>query len=352
MVRVLALASALATTSCGGDLFACSDDEDCAGGASDGICVAAGACAFPDDECPSGHRYGDHAGELSGECVPPFDDTTGGDDTSGPGSPTTLDPTAASLTLDATSNDADTTTSPVDTTTTTDPTTPVTLTDNVDSSSDDGTTAGPNDDPDLLLWLRFDGIEDEGVINDGVLGGHAACSTGCPGVMGGLGQFDGASCLAFPYDDQLASTTWTAALWVRTEQDMTAYNLVSKAYGTESDNSWELFVLDHRVRGYHSWIEVAPGGTTSGPPPLVGVWMHLAATYDGGTVTLFADGEVAGVFAADNVVFDDHDVRIGCDADVGVDVFFLAGALADVRVYKRALDELEIDALVADPPAP
>jgi hypothetical protein len=352
MVRVLALASALATTSCGGDLFACSDDEDCAGGASDGICVAAGACAFPDDDCPSGHRYGDHAGQLSGECVPPFDDTTGGDDTSGPGSPTTLDPTAVSLTLDATSNDADATTSPADTTSTTDPTTPVTLTDDLDSS-DDGTTAGPNDDPDLLVWLRFDELTDEGVPNDGVLGGAATCLSECPVVSGGTAQFDGATtCMVVAHDDLLASTTFSAAAWVRRPDVPLGWFLFGKAYGDDSQNSWELYMSNSMRLGQYVAVEVVPDALVSSPVPPVDVWAHIAATYDGGTLSLFVDGELAGQIAVDNLLYDDHDLRIGCDADAGVDVYFFPGWLADVRVYKRALDELEIDALVAVPPAP
>ncbi len=340
-------------SSCGSDMFACSDDEDCAGGGMTGTCAIGGACAFPDADCESGQRYGDHAGAMSGECVPPADTTSGSDGGStSAGSPTTLDPSMPSISLEDSATSPDATTLPLDTSTTdVDPTSPVTM--NVESSSSDGGSTGePNDDPDLLLWLRFDAIDDEGVVNDGVLGGYATCSGGCPSVAGGLGNYDGTSCLAFPHDDQLSSTTWSLATWVRVDE-VGGYNLVSKAYLDESDNSWELFVLDDLVLGYHSWIEVAPGGTVSGPPPEIGAWMHLAATYDGGTLALYANGELAGELAVDIVVFDEHDVRIGCDSDAGLDAYLLVGALADVRVYKRALDETEIDALVdAEPPDP
>lgn len=349
VIRVLALASVLATMSCGTDFFACSDDDDCASGSTPGMCAAGGACAFPDDDCESGHRYGDHSGSMSGECVPPFDTTSGSDDAGTSGGPTTLDASMASDTLEDSATSPDATTLPLDTSTTdVDTTSPVSM--GADSSSGDGTTGEPNDDPDLLVWLRFEALTDEGVPNDGVLGGHATCSSACPEVFAGRASFDGTSCLAFPHDDQLGSTTWTAATWVLANQATTAYNMMSKAYGDESDNSWELFTELSQMVGYRTWVEVAPGGSVDGPPPEIGVWMHVAATYDGGTLALYTNGEMAGAISVDVVVFDDHDVRFGCDSDNGADAYFHDGMLADMRIYKRALDETEIDALVAEPP--
>ena len=52
--------------------FNCQADDQCNGG----TCEAEGYCAFPDEECSSGRRYGDLAGPLSGKCVP-----VGGTDT-------------------------------------------------------------------------------------------------------------------------------------------------------------------------------------------------------------------------------------------------------------------------------
>ena len=48
--------------------FSCQDDDQCdqVGG---GVCEATGFCSFPDGSCPSGQRYGDLSGQLSGVCV-------------------------------------------------------------------------------------------------------------------------------------------------------------------------------------------------------------------------------------------------------------------------------------------
>lgn len=347
VLRVLALSSAVAATSCGADLFACSDDDDCAADGSQGICAAAGACAFPDDECPSGHRYGDHAGGLSGECVPPTDDTTGADDS---GTPTTADPDTSPSTLDATASDPDTTTTPADTSTTDDPTAPVTITDGSDSSSGD-TTSG-TDDPDLLVWLRFDELVGASVPNDGALGGAADCLSNCPMVANGVATFDGAStCLIVPHDDQLASPTFTAAAWVRRPDVALGWFLFGKAYGDDSQNSWELYMSQSQRMGQYVAVEIIPDAVVSAPVPPVDTWAHIAATHDGSTMSLWIDGVLANELAVQAALYDTHDIRVGCDSDAGVDVYFFPGSFADVRVYARVLDDAEIVGLAATPPA-
>lgn len=61
---------------CGSGAFDCTQATDCQGGGEAGECVA-GFCAFPDQTCDSGLRYGEHSGPLSGTCVEPGDASTG-----------------------------------------------------------------------------------------------------------------------------------------------------------------------------------------------------------------------------------------------------------------------------------
>lgn len=66
MVRALAVVAALASCSpYGGGAFTCAMDSQCGAG---GTCVAS-YCAFSDDNCPSGLRYGDLSGPSSNACV-------------------------------------------------------------------------------------------------------------------------------------------------------------------------------------------------------------------------------------------------------------------------------------------
>lgn len=72
-------------------VFACLQDSQCSGG----VCVEQ-SCAFPDEDCASALRFGDHAGDLAGECVP-----EPGADGSGSASSTTASSASASATSTA-----------------------------------------------------------------------------------------------------------------------------------------------------------------------------------------------------------------------------------------------------------
>ena len=57
---VLACALGLVPVGCGVNAFSCSDDAMCDRTAG-GRCELSGYCSFPDTECPSGYRFGEHA---------------------------------------------------------------------------------------------------------------------------------------------------------------------------------------------------------------------------------------------------------------------------------------------------
>jgi cysteine-rich repeat protein len=118
------LALALVHAACGSNLFACGADGECTDGGVAGTCEDTGWCSFPDAECPSGARYGDHAGDsLAGECVPQEGTTGGDDDDSSPSDPDTLDVDGDSGddVADVTTDDADTTLDPTAVDSTTEP---------------------------------------------------------------------------------------------------------------------------------------------------------------------------------------------------------------------------------------
>lgn len=79
--------------------FVCQEDEQCVRHGQSGTCEAPGWCAFGDEDCPSGKRYGTVAGDHSGACVDPM--TGGGTtsesaDASGSSAPSTSSPTTGS----------------------------------------------------------------------------------------------------------------------------------------------------------------------------------------------------------------------------------------------------------------
>jgi hypothetical protein len=62
---------ALTLAGCGqASNFACSEDDQCENSGIGGFCEPNGYCSFGDDDCPSGRRYGDLAGDgLASVCV-------------------------------------------------------------------------------------------------------------------------------------------------------------------------------------------------------------------------------------------------------------------------------------------
>lgn len=97
--------------SCGApDTFLCETDIEC----GEGQCELNGFCSFEDGSCESGRRYGEHAGQVSGNCVAgdgtgtteatPSDSTSddlGDSTTTGPDTGTTLSLADSGSTADA-----------------------------------------------------------------------------------------------------------------------------------------------------------------------------------------------------------------------------------------------------------
>ena len=102
MKRACALAALLSVSCVRFDVFTCSDESECVLDGVQGFCEGSGYCSFPDNACPSGARYSDHApGGLAGECTEAGDassssssgsSSSGSDESSSSGAtPTCLD---------------------------------------------------------------------------------------------------------------------------------------------------------------------------------------------------------------------------------------------------------------------
>lgn len=87
----------------------------------------------------------------------------------------------------------------------------------------------------------------------------------------------------------------------------------------------------------------------SNQPLVEGVWQHLAATWDGSTIRLFNNGNLAGG-ASFTGPLNSNDSHIGIGARPapavsGGPAFFLDGGVDDVRIYDTALSLAEVAAL-------
>lgn len=347
------VALALACTTCGPSAYVCTDNDECTSAGAVGVCQPDGHCSFPDDECPSGQRYGEHGGAMAGQCVAETADT--GTETS-----TSTSSATTSTSIDTTIDPVSSSTTPVtvssSSTTDVDPTTDTSAA----SSSSDATTEGPVTTP-PLLWFGFDAVIEGGLVNSGSLGGMASCAGAeCPelveGIVGGGARFDGVEdCAIFEHVPELGGlTSLTIAAWVQRDVVDADYDcLLCKPAGLGAWNSWRLATYDDDMTGPLLDFRVGTGdnsGVSIASGMSIGTWVHAVGVWDGAKMVLWIDGEIANEYDNDLYEDDGQAVFLGCDDDHGVIGFtnYLTGALDEVQLYDRAISDDEITALFAE----
>lgn len=194
-------------------------------------------------------------------------------------------------------------------------------------------------------WSFDDGSGDWLVDESG--GGHHGEIVGATWAADGL-EFDGVDDHVDVGSDEAfdahSGLTAEATVWI---DGLTGdYQVIAGRWYEEgvADSSWVLElhpdgVLDFSVYGVAACLA---------PTALVlGDWVHVAGTYDGEAIRLFADGvEVASCAATGTLPETDAPLVIGAH-DSTDDRNPLFGALAQLRVFNRALDDADIATLAA-----
>jgi hypothetical protein len=184
-----------------------------------------------------------------------------------------------------------------------------------------------------------------------------------PGQIGGALAFDGVNdWVTVPDSAALDLTTaMTVEAWVRPAALNGWDTVVLKERGA-NDLAYGLYANDGAPldggTAAPSGVARASGGhqTVLGVAPLaIGVWTHVATTYDGTTQRLFINGaEAASRAQAGLIAVSGGALRIGGNASFASE--FFQGTLDEVRVYNRALTATEIAGDMAGatvaPPAP
>jgi hypothetical protein len=202
-------------------------------------------------------------------------------------------------------------------------------------------SGGPADG--LVAHFRFDEIVDDGTYD--VLDGRPATCSACPGVVAGaIGsalEFDGTQSLSIADDPVFHIAEGTIALWVRHESVEQYQAIVSKAFGTGTANSWEVYLSDV--------FALVGQKYSDGPHVLVGPtidnadFVHVALTFDDDGLLLFIGGDtVASKDASGSPQYDDSEVTIAVGFDNQSPVNHYRGSLDDLRIYNRPLAESEI----------
>jgi hypothetical protein len=181
------------------------------------------------------------------------------------------------------------------------------------------------------------------------------------GMIGGALNFSGSAqyvAIANNAVVQLrSSTSYTVAAWVKV-QDTTGGLILFKGEGCSAWASWYLGVsggeLDAPTNGGSArqpgklvfGVRAANGAadTVIGGPLTADLWTHVAATYDGTTLTLYVDAQNVGSIAAPRPYDNTNPFYIGGDPGCS-GRNWLTGAIDDLRIYDQTLSGTEIAAI-------
>jgi hypothetical protein len=214
----------------------------------------------------------------------------------------------------------------------------------------------------LIAWYTLDTAPPavdsiSGLANGTCTESHQTCPTLGPGKHGMAYEFDGVkSSIEIAPGTTIRPAQLTVAFWanwaVLPAPDSYQCPVGKIFNASTNDNSWQL-CIEGLAGGANQWLDISE----QGPPAdalytpatiALGVWYHLAITYDGTTKTIYVDGAPlpTTTHPTTPIEYDDGDVTLGCDllTNGTIDVPF-HGALDDVRIYDRALSPAEILAL-------
>jgi len=143
-------------------------------------------------------------------------------------------------------------------------------------------------------------------------------------------------------------TAFTLAFWVKANQVLDYSNLLSAHTDNTGTDPWGNFALHtsadgHVSAGFNYWDATgrlaSPAGTVQ-----AGRWQHLAFTYQGGTGTLYCDGQLVSQLAGMPAAPAWPGLLLGMGASNANLPF--EGDVSELRVYERALPSTEVQQLV------
>ncbi|HXI82669.1 MAG TPA: LamG-like jellyroll fold domain-containing protein [Verrucomicrobiae bacterium] len=154
------------------------------------------------------------------------------------------------------------------------------------------------------------------------------------GMVNGALSFDGESTQVLVSNAASLNPvqTITISAWVNAQYWFNTPRIVEKG---KTDNQYALFVngsgsLEFLLTG-------VTGGNLSITPPSAGVWHHVAGTYDGSSISLYVDGQLAAQHPASGPLAITTDPLAIGDKPSGSVLTSFAGIIDDVRIYGSGL---------------
>ena len=351
---------AFVLVACGqSEAFVCDNDAQCVAGNGIGRCEDDHRCSYPDEDCASGRRYGQYAGDKSGQCVAPDVADTGGattTDASSSSSAATTTTTTSSTTTSATTSGGDTSGSSSESTTGTAATTPL-----GHWPLDEGQGAIVYD----AGSAAHDGVLEGGMWVEGVVGTNALRLPA---------EDDGVDVGAYGEYDLVDAPGLSLMGWARFDDFVIANVSIIAKFGSFGLQFWG----NDDLTGAHPVVYLYPDGASAdgdtdgpidsyggvycsssdllldGPSPAenLSVWHHYAATYhlDDRMLRLYIDGvmvcenDVSSGMLDGRIKVTTTKLQLGRWQTSGPT---LLGSIDDVRIYDVMIASDEVAAIAS-----
>jgi hypothetical protein len=199
----------------------------------------------------------------------------------------------------------------------------------------------------LIAWYPMDSLAAGACAHDATGHGHEGTCVGVvtavPGVFDHAFMFGGNASIDVPHANDLDTlSAFTIGVWFE----------IDSAPATEG-----CLVARPSEIGYSQLLSITGDGSihyaisdadaTITPGPTFGTWHHLALRWDASarTVSAWADGKLSGSTLGINDTFIFSDLWIGGIGSSGPPAMPYAGKMDDVRIFNRALSDVEMTEL-------
>ena len=207
----------------------------------------------------------------------------------------------------------------------------------------------------LVVYFTFDNVKGKTIVDDSGNGLDADIIANTEIVKGKYGDAIritnvGADCVNVPASDELKITgEITMAAWINQDAWSTDGQWFDKNCHNGGEHSSYGIGAFGGGASFNMFLGTGNGRPTLNKPHALDTktWHHVVGTYDGATMKVYVDGEVA---AEHEEKFDfkgtnDQDLRIGCSKD-RPNYTFENGSIDEAAVWRRALSEDEINEIM------
>jgi len=210
-------------------------------------------------------------------------------------------------------------------------------------------------DPEAVLgvWLLDEGNGDitedaSGNGNDGTLRGSP---NWVAGVSGNALEFTGSGTYVDCGNaEALNVDLFSVSFWCNIPSTQYWNHMISRgshvASGTPGSVNWGVMMYDEAERIlFETFNDTGWNGITA--DTTAGEWHHVVATYDGDTMQLYHDGELAATTSGAGILLDENRVfMIGARADAGSAGGFFSGSIDEVGYFNTILTPEDIETIM------